>query len=118
MLSRAIAMIIASLVAVLVLSNSVHAANEQLVAELQQLGKAVDDMAANISNAETDADAQVLVGVTQQTLAIHLGPKKQTVAIDGKAGQCNVLITGPNWKLWSRAEKGKIVDHGATISGK
>jgi hypothetical protein len=103
---------------VLLAATSVQAANEQLVLKLQELGKGVDAMSANISNATTDADAQTLVTVTQQTLSMHLGSQQQTVAIEGRAGYCRVEIVGPNWRLWSQAEGGKIVDHGATISGK
>ena len=48
-----------AIVAALVLTNSA-AANDQLIAALKMLGKAVDDMSANISKAESDADAELL----------------------------------------------------------
>jgi hypothetical protein len=109
---------VAAIIALLILANPALANNDQLVLKLQELGKGVDAMSANISTATTDVDAQTLVTVTQQTLAAHLAAQQQTVAIDGRAGYCRVEIVGPNWRLWSQAEGGKIVDHGATISGK
>lgn len=91
-------------------------ADDGLVQQLKQLGKGVDDMAANISRAESDADAQQLAQVTQQTFASQMtGEPKPVVTITASRGHCNVLITTPQWKLWSRAENGRIVDHGATI---
>jgi hypothetical protein len=107
-----------AILVVLTLAGAALANNDQLVLKLQELGKGVDAMSANISTATTDADAQTLVNVTQQTLSMHLGSQQQTVAIEGRAGYCRVEIVGPNWRLWSQAENGKIVDHGATISGK
>lgn len=108
----------ATAIGILAFTNFALANNEQLVLKLQELGKGVDAMSANISTATTDADAQTLVNVTQQTLSMHLGSQQQTVAIEGRAGYCRVEIVGPNWRLWSQAESGKIVDHGATISSK
>ena len=61
---RSMAMAMA-IVAALVLTNSA-AANDQLIAALKMLGKAVDDMSANISKAESDADAELLANVTRQ----------------------------------------------------
>ena len=103
---------ILSVVAVLAFASSARA-DEQLVQSLKMLGKAVDDMAINISKAESDADAQLLAQVTQQTFATQLGgdPKPEV-----SRGNCSVLITTPAWKLWSRAENGAIVDHGAKIN--
>ena len=98
--------------------KGVFLCSKYAIPHMQELGKGVDAMSANISTAATDADAQTLVNVTQQTLSMHLGSQQQTVAIEGRAGYCRVEIVGPNWRLWSQAENGKIVDHGATISGK
>ena len=91
------------------------AANGQLVAALKQLGKAVDDMSANISTAETDADAQMLANVTRQALAGGLTQDRPTIVIKAAAGYCLVTLETPAWKLWSEAKSGKVVDHGATI---
>lgn len=105
-----------ALVATLILVCSAQA-DEQLVQDLKHLGKAVDDMAVNISKADTDADAQLLAQVTQQTFATHLGGNpKPEVVITASRGQCNVLITTPLWRLWSQAQNGQIVDHGAKIN--
>jgi hypothetical protein len=112
------ARLLVAIAVILLAATTVQAADEQLVLKLQELGKGVDAMSANISTATTDADAQTLVTVTQQTLSMHLGSQQQTVAIEGRAGYCRVEIVGPTWRLWSQAEGGKIVDHGATISGK
>jgi hypothetical protein len=107
---------ILSVVAVLVLASSARA-DEQLVQQLKMLGKAVDDMSINISKAESDADAQTLAQVTQQTFASQLGgDPKPEVVITASRGNCSVLITTPAWNLWSRAENGAIIDHGAKIN--
>ena len=107
---------ILAVVAVLAFASSARA-DEQLVQSLKMLGKAVDDMAINISKAESDADAQLLAQVTQQTFATQLGgDPKPEVVINASRGNCSVLITTPAWKLWSRAENGTIVDHGAKIN--
>jgi hypothetical protein len=94
----------------------VAGADEQLVQELKDMGQAVDNMSIHISTATSDTDAAVMAQAVQQTFAANLGgnPKPQ-VAITASAGRCDVLITTPLWRLWSRAENGKIVDHGATI---
>ena len=104
-----------AVVAVVALVSSAHA-DEQLVQELKDMGQAVDNMSIHISTATSDADATVMAQAVQQTFAANLGgnPKPQ-VAITASAGQCSVLITTPLWRLWSRAENGKIIDHGATI---
>jgi len=107
--------VVLTVITLLALATSVRA-DEQLVQELKVLGKAVDDMAINISKAESDADAALLAQVTQQTFATNLGGNpKPEVVITGSRGQCSVLITTPLWRLWSQAQNGKIVDHGATI---
>ena len=107
--------VVLTVITFLALATSVRA-DEQLVQELKVLGKAVDDMAINISKAESDEDAALLAQVTQQTFATNLGGNpKPEVVITGSRGQCSVLITTPLWRLWSQAQNGKIVDHGATI---
>ena len=91
------------------------AANDQLVTALKQLGKAVDDMSANISTATTDADAQLLANVTRQALDNGLKQDRPTITIKASASYCRVMIETPKWKLWSEACAGKITDHGAAI---
>jgi hypothetical protein len=104
------------MVVVAVLGASRQAvANEQLKSALKTLGHAVDDMTANISKAETSADAEMLANVTRQALDNGLKQDKPTIKISTNAGQCRVTISTATWKLWSEAKKGKIVDHGATI---
>jgi hypothetical protein len=90
-------------------------ASDQLVAALKQLGKAVDDMSANISNATSDADAEVLANVTRQALGNGLRQDHPDVIIKTTAGYCLVTIDTPKWKLWSESHNGKVTDHGATI---
>lgn len=94
---------------------SVHA-NEQLVQMLKQLGQAVDDVAINISNAETDADAELLAQVTKQAFATGLDAVKPEIVIESSLGNCSVVITTSEWRLWSQAQNGKIIDHGAKIN--
>jgi hypothetical protein len=72
-------------------------------------------MSANISKAETDADAQLLAKVTRETLAGGLKEDRPTIDIQASRGFCRVTIETPAWRLWSEARAGKIVDHGATI---
>ena len=103
-----------TVVAVLVLATSVRA-NEQLVQMLKQLGKAVDDVAINISKAETDADAELLAKVTKQAFATGLSGERPNIVLEGSRGRCSVVITTPGWRLWSQAENGQIIDHGAKI---
>jgi hypothetical protein len=91
------------------------AANDQLIATLKTLGKAVDDMSANISKATTDADAELLASVTRQALDNGLKQDRPTIVIKAAAGQCRVTIETPAWKLWSEAQAGKITSHGAAI---
>jgi len=104
-----------SVVAVLVLASSARA-NDELVLRLKQLGKAVDDVAINISNAQTDADAELLANVTKQAFANGLSGERPDIVLEGSRGRCSVVITTPSWRLWSRAENGQIVGHGATIN--
>jgi len=100
----------------LVAGGSVCAgANDQLVAAMKQLGKAVDQMSANISTAKTDADAQLLASVTRQALDNGLKQDRPKITIGATANYCHVLIETPKWKLWSEARAGKIIDHGAAI---
>ena len=102
-------------VVLLTLASSVRA-NEQLVQVLKQLGKAVDDMAINISKAESDADAELLAQVTKQAFANGLDAAKPEIEIKASSGNCSVLITTSEWQLWSQAQNGKIIDHGAKIN--
>jgi hypothetical protein len=104
-----------AVLAPLVLAGSATAADQQLVAAMKQLGNAVDDMSANISNATSDADAQLLANVTRQALDGGLKQDRPTITIKAAAGFCRVTIETPKWKLWSEAQAGKIVSHGATI---
>ena len=91
------------------------AANDQLVATLKTLGKAVDDMSANISKATSDADAELLASVTRQALDNGLKQDRPTIVIKATAGHCRVTIETPAWNLWSEAQAGKVTSHGATI---
>jgi hypothetical protein len=104
-----------AVVTMLILASAARA-DEQLVQQLKQLGQAVDNMAVNISNTESDTDAALLAQVTQQTFATNLGGNpKPEVSVTASRGRCNVLISTPQWRLWSQAVSGKITDHGATI---
>jgi hypothetical protein len=91
------------------------AANDQLVAALKQLGKAVDDMSANISHATSDADAEILANVTRRALGNGLRQDHPDVVIKASAGYCLVTIDTAKWKLWSESHDGKVTSHGATI---
>ena len=91
------------------------AANDQLIAQLKTLGKAVDDMSANISKATTDADAELLASVTRQALDNGLKQDRATIVIKASAGHCRVTIETPAWNLWSEADAGKITGHGAKV---
>jgi hypothetical protein len=90
-------------------------ADEQLITALKTLGKAVDDMSANMSKAESDADAELMADATRQTLAQGLKYDGLKVEVKATAGFCRVTLETPAWILWSEAKAGKIVDHGATI---
>jgi hypothetical protein len=101
--------------AILILAGTATAADEKLVAALKTLGNAVDNMAANISNAKTDADAALLAKVTREALDKGLTQDKPAIAIGAMAGYCKVTIRTQQWMLWSEARDGAIVDHGAKI---
>lgn len=104
-----------AILAVLFLANSAWA-NEQLVQELKTLGQAVDNMSVHISKATSDDEAALMAQATQQAFATHFtGNPKPQVSVTATAGRCDVVITSPQWQLWSRAENGVIVDHGAKI---
>jgi hypothetical protein len=90
-------------------------ANDKLIATLKTLGKAVDDMSANISKAESDADAEMLAKVTEQALDNGLKQDRPTITIKASRGFCRVTIETAGWRLWSEASGGQIVDHGAAI---
>lgn len=108
--------LIITFVAVVALASTAHA-DDQLVQDLKHMGEAVDSMSIFISKATSDADAAVIAQAVQQTFAANLsGNPKPQVAITASAGHCDVLITAPAWRLWSRAENGKVVDHGAKIN--
>ena len=79
--------IVLTLYAFVVLTASALAEENDLVQQLKQLGKGVDDMAANISQAESDAVAQQLAQVTQQTFASQMtGNPKLVVVITASRG--------------------------------
>ena len=102
-------------VAVALLLAGPAVANEQLIAAIQTLGNAVDDMSRNISNAQSDADAELLASVTRQALDSGLTQDRPTITINASRGFCRVELVTPGWHLWSEAHEGKIVDHGAKI---
>jgi hypothetical protein len=105
-----------AIVAVLFLAQSGWA-NDQLVQELKSLGQAVDNMSMHISKAASDDEATLMAQATQQAFATNLqGNPKPQVSITASAGRCDVVISCPLWRLWSRAENGVIVDHGAKIN--
>ena len=103
-----------AIVAALIFASNASA-NDQLIAQLKTLGKAVDDMSANISKATTDADAELLASVTRQALDNGLKQDHPTIVIKATAGHCRVTIETPGWNLWSEGQSGKITSHGATI---
>lgn len=106
--------VLAAVFTALVFANSA-VANEQLITALKTLGKAVDDVSANMSKAETDEDAELMANATRQTLAQGLKYDGLTVEVTATAGYCRVALETPGWVLWSEAKDGKVVDHGATI---
>src|SRR6188474_3505617 len=103
-----------AVIAALVFAGQARA-NDQLIAQLKTLGKAVDDMSANISKATSDADAELLASVTRQALDKGLKQDRPTIVIKATAGHCRVTIETPAWNLWSEAEAGKITGYGAKI---
>jgi hypothetical protein len=106
---------IATAIVVILIITTQAVGNEQLVATLKTLGKAVDDMSANISKATTDADAELLASVTRQALDNGLKQDRPTIVIKATAGHCRVTIETPSWNLWSESQAGKIISHGAVI---
>ena len=80
-----------AVVAALVLAGPA-AANDKLIAALKTLGKAVDDMSANISKAENDADAELLAQVTREALDNGLKQERPTIDIAASRGFCRVTI--------------------------
>src|SRR5471032_2265708 len=104
-----------AIVAVLVFAAQAAAANDELVAKLKTLGKAVDDISANISKAPTDEIAATLANVTRQTLDNGLKQDRPAIVIKAGGGHCRVTIETPGWKLWSEAQSGKVTSHGAAI---
>lgn len=107
--------ILAAVVSALLFAGSAAAADQQLITALKTLGKAVDDMSANMSKAENDEDAELMANATRQTLAQGLAYDGLKVEVKATAGFCRVTLETPGWNLWSEAKSGKVVDHGATI---
>ena len=106
-----------TLLLLLLCITSVQAADQQLVQDLKQLGQGVDNMSMHISKAATDEEAAAMAQATQQAFATYLsGNPKPQVTITASAGRCDVVISCPLWRLWSHAENGAIVDHGAKIN--
>jgi hypothetical protein len=103
-----------AIVAALIFASNATA-NDQLIAQLKTLGKAVDDMSVNMSKVTTDADAELLANVTRQALDNGLKQDRPTIVIKATAGHCRVTIETAAWKLWSEASAGNITDHGAKI---
>jgi len=107
---------LSTFVAVLLLAVSAQAADPQLVLKLKELGKAVDNVTINISNAESDADAQLIAKVTQETFANNMTFESPDISIQASKGYCLFTIKTAEWQLWSQAQNGKIVNHGAKIN--
>lgn len=105
-----------TLVLALVFAASASAADPQLVLKLKELGKAVDNVTINISNAESDADAQLIAKVTQDTFAKNMTFESPDISIQASKGNCLFTIKTAEWQLWSQAQNGKIVSHGAKIN--
>lgn len=106
-----------TLAVILAIAAMAQAADDQLIQDLKQLGQGVDNMSMHISKAASDAEAAAMAQATQQAFATYLsGNPKPQVAITASAGRCDVVISCPLWRLWSRAENGAIVDHGAKIN--
>jgi hypothetical protein len=100
----------------LAFAASASAADPQLVLKLKELGKAVDNVTINISNAESDADAQLIAKVTQETFANNMTFESPDISIQASKGNCLFTIKTAEWQLWSQAQNGKIVNHGAKIN--
>jgi hypothetical protein len=105
----------ATIIAAALLFTAPAAANDQLVAGLKQTGKAVDNMSAAISQAKTDAEAQMVANAVRQALDNGLKQDRPMITIEATVGRCRVTIETPAWKLWSEAHAGKITDHGARV---
>lgn len=99
----------------LVLATTAQAANPQLVIKLQELGKAVDTMSAHISTAASDTEAQQMAVAVKQAFANGLSADKPDITIDATQGSCTVTIKTREWELWSQAQSGNVVNHGAKI---
>ena len=102
-------------VVLLALSNIAHAANAELVEKLKQLGSAVDNLSIFISTAETDADAEQMAVAIKQTFEQGLSADKPEIVIQARQGYCSVTIETLGWQLWSEAQGGTIINHGAKI---
>ena len=79
--------VVMAMMAALVLVGQAQA-NDQLISQLKTLGKAVDDMSANISNAGSESDAQLLANVTRQ------GARQRA-----QAGPADDRHSGQSWLL-------------------
>jgi hypothetical protein len=101
---------------ILAFAASASAADPQLVLKLKELGKAVDNVTINISNAESDADAQLIAKVTQDTFAKNMTFESPDISIQASKGNCLFTMKTAEWQLWSQAQNGKIVNHGAKIN--
>lgn len=101
---------------VLVFAASASAADPQLVLKLKELGKAVDTMSAHISTAASDTEAQQMAVAVKQAFANGLSADRPDISIDATQGNCTVTIKTSEWELWSQAQNGKIVNHGAKIN--
>jgi hypothetical protein len=112
MVARALAIF----VLILSLAASSQAADPQLVIKLKELGTAVDTMSVHISTAASDAEAQQMAVAVQQAFANGLSADKPDIRIDATQGNCTVTIKTSEWELWSQAQNGKIVNHGAKIN--
>lgn len=106
----------AAVVILLVPTAVAHAADPQLVLKLKELGKAIDTMSMHISTAASDAEAQQMAVAVQQAFANGLSADQPNVRVEATQGNCNVTIRTIGWELWSQAQNGKIVSHGAKIN--
>ncbi|MGD9634925.1 MAG: hypothetical protein AB7U97_16720, partial [Pirellulales bacterium] len=98
---------ISAFVALLLFVTSAQAADPQLVLKLKELGKAVDNVTINISNAESDADAQLLAKVTQDTFAKNMLFDNPNISIQASKGNCTFTMQAAGWQLWSQSQDGK-----------
>jgi hypothetical protein len=103
-----------AIIAVLVFA-ALAGANDQLIATLKTLGKAVDEMSANISKAASDADAELLANATRQALDNGIAHDRPKIEVNARAGYCRITMETPAWRLWSEAKAGKITSHGAMV---